>query len=53
MGWSVNDRIEKELCSISYESIDQVVQCILEFEPGALMAKIDIKQAYRKMIDTS
>ena len=28
-GHSVNDGIEKELCSLSYVSIDQVVDCIL------------------------
>ena len=49
VGWSVNDGIEKELCSMSYVSIDQVVDCILNFESGALMAKIDIKQAYRNI----
>ena len=49
MGWSVNDGIEKELCSMSYVSIDQVVDCVLSFETGALMAKIDIKQAYRNV----
>ena len=41
--------IEKELCSMSYVLIDQVVDCILNFESGALMAKIDIKQAYRNI----
>ena len=34
---------------MSYVSIDQVVDCILNFESGALMAKIDIKQAYRNI----
>ena len=48
-GWSVNDGIEKELCLMSYISIDRVVDYILRFKPGALMAKIDIKQAYRNI----
>ena len=48
-GHSVNDGIEKELCSLSYVSTDAVVDCILRFEPGALLAKIDIKQAYRNI----
>ena len=48
-GHSVNDGIEKELCSLSYVSTDAVVECILRFQPGALLAKIDIKQAYRNI----
>ena len=48
-GWSVNDGIDKEDCSISYISIDSIVSHILKFGPGALMAKIDIKQAYRNI----
>lgn len=45
-GRSVNDGIEKELCSLSYVSIDQVVESIVVMGRGTLMAKIDIKQAY-------
>ena len=48
-GHSVNDGIEKEICSLSYVSIDEVVECILHFEPGALLAKVDVKQAYRNI----
>ena len=44
VGWSViNDGIDKEECSISYR---YVVDHILEFDAGVLMAKIDFKQAY-------
>ena len=48
-GHSVNDGIDKALCSISYVKIDQVVNHMLSFPPGALMAKIDIKHAYRNI----
>ena len=48
-GHSLNDGIEKELCSLSYVSIDAVVECILHFEPGALLAKEDVIQAYRNI----
>ena len=41
--------MDKEECSISYISIDKVVDHILKFDAGALMAKIDIKQAYRNI----
>ena len=48
-GRSVNDGIERELCSLSYISIDQVVDCILNLGTGSLMAKVDIAQAYRNV----
>ena len=44
---SVNDGIDKDMCSISYISIDQVSDCILNLGRGTLMAKVDIKSAYR------
>ena len=43
----MNDGIDKELCSLFYTSIDDVVLCILKTGRGALLAKMDIKQAYR------
>ena len=45
---SVNDGIEKT-CVASLVSVDQVVDCILCFEQGALLEKVDIKQAYRNV----
>ena len=48
-GHSVNDGIDKELCGLSYVSVDDVVECILSTGTGALMAKVDIKQAYRNV----
>ena len=48
-GASVNDGISREMCSLSYVSIDSIVDCILKLGKGALMAKIDIKQAYRNI----
>lgn len=44
---SVNDGILKELCSFSYVSVDDVVSSILLMGRGTLMAKLDIKEAYR------
>ena len=44
---SVNDGIDKDMCSISYTTVDQIVEVLLSLGRGALMAKADIKQAYR------
>ena len=48
-GHSVNDGISKDLCSLSYVSIDDAVTGILQVGRGALMAKMDIKEAYRNI----
>ena len=48
-GLSVNDGINKELCSLAFTSIDDVVKCIISQGRGALLAKVDIKQAYRNV----
>jgi len=48
-GLSVNDAINKEWCSLSYVSVDDVVKCTLQKGRGALLAKLDIKQAYRNI----
>ena len=48
-GLSVNDGIDKDHCSLSYTSIDDVVKCIISQGRGAMLAKIDIKQAYRNV----
>ena len=46
-GASVNDGIPKSLCSLSYVTLDTAVQHILQMGPGALLAKMDIKHAFR------
>lgn len=43
---SVNDGINKDLCSLSFTSIDTVANKIITREVGTLQAKMDIKQAY-------
>lgn len=45
-GGSVNDGISKELCSLSYMSIDDVAARVVCLGRGALMAKFDLKSAY-------
>jgi hypothetical protein len=44
---SVNDAISKEGSSFSYTSVDNVAEAILSMGKGSLLAKMDIKQAYR------
>ena len=48
-GLSVNDAINPRLCSLSYMyiTVDQVAAAALNLGNGALLAKIDIKAAYR------
>lgn len=46
-GLSVNDAIDPKLCSLTYISVDQVAQKAMSLGVGSLMAKIDIKSAYR------
>ncbi len=48
-GHSVNDGIGKELSSLKYVSVDDVVSRVLKVGKGALLAKMDIKQAYRNI----
>ena len=48
-GYSVNDGIERELASVSYTSVDDIISKILQLVWGTLLAKMDIKQAYRNV----
>ena len=44
---SVNDAIKSELCSLSYITVDEVAACAISMGRNSLLAKIDIKAAYR------
>ena len=46
-GCSVNDGIDKELAGLSYVSVEEVAEVVAKLGRGALMAKMDIRQAYR------
>ena len=48
-GASVNDGIDPELCSLSYSSVDEAVAQVRRCGIGALMAKLDLKSAYRRV----
>ena len=44
---SVNDFIDREHCSVKYSSIDDAVKMIHDLGRNALLAKCDIKSAFR------
>ena len=46
-GHSINDAIDPEACSLSYITEDQVAHHAVKLGRGSLIAKIDIKSAYR------
>ena len=46
-GISVNDGIDNNLCSVTYTTFDKVSQMVFKLGKGALMAKRDIKSAFR------
>ena len=43
----MNDGIDSEICSLSYVTVDEAAKAILLKGNGALLAKVDIKTAYR------
>ena len=46
-GGSVNDCIDRSLCSLSYVTVDELADVILQVGHKTLLAKLDIKSAYR------
>ena len=46
-GASINDGISPDLSSLTYVTVDQVAQDIVRLSPGTLLAKLDVKSAYR------
>ena len=46
-GAAVNEGISKEWSTLSYVTVDDIVDTILSLGQGALLAKIDIRSAYR------
>lgn len=49
-GHSVNDGIDQDLCSLSYISVDDAAKAAARLGQGALLAKVDIKSAYRMVL---
>ena len=48
-GRSVNDGIDKNLCSLQYESVDNTARIIMGLGRDTQLAKIDIAHAYRNV----
>ena len=46
-GHSINDAISKDLCGVVYTSVDQAVTWARALGRGCLLAKLDLKEAYR------
>jgi len=46
-GHSINNGIPKDLCSLNYISVDSAIQHVQQLGKGSLLAKIDIKSAFR------
>lgn len=46
---SVNDGIYSEWCSLSYVSVGDIAETILQLGQGTLIAKTDVKHAYRQI----
>ena len=46
-GHSVNDNILKALCSLSYITVDDAIQAIVQSGPYTLLSKVDIKSAFQ------
>jgi len=44
-----DDGIGKELCSLSYTSVDDVISGIQSLGQGSVLSKLDIKHAYRNI----
>ena len=48
-GNSINDGVQQALSSLRYVSVDDAVQQILQLGRGTLLAKVDVKHAYRNV----
>jgi len=46
-GKSVNDGVSIPQCSLAYVHVEEGVQGVAAMSRGSLMAKVDIRQAYR------
>lgn len=46
-GFSVNDGVDPEFCSLQYTTVEDIAEIIARLGLGALLAKFDIESAYR------
>ena len=45
----MNEGVQKDLATLSYMSVDDVMAEVLKKGKGTLLAKVDVKQAYRNI----
>ena len=48
-GASVNDSIDRELCSLQFASVDSAARIVARLGRGAQLAKVDVAHAYRNI----
>ena len=48
-GHSVNEGVSSEFCSLDYVTIDDAAKMVTQKGNGALLAKVDIRHAYRNI----
>ena len=48
-GASINDFIDPSFCSLTYASVEDAAAYVFKAGQGALLAKLDIKSAYRNI----
>lgn len=46
-GKSLNDQIPEEMCSVEYASFEDAIKLVRKLGPNALLAKTDVKSAFR------
>ena len=51
-GASVNDAIHPDLCSLCYTSLDDATLVVQKLDRGVVLAKLDLKKAYRMSVYT-
>ena len=47
--YSVNDGIPSAVCSLNYVTIEDAAKAVMDKGAGALLAKVDIQNAYRSV----
>ena len=52
LGHSVNDGIPNDPYSLKYVTVDDAIRSLVDLGPGALIAKFDVKAAYRNIPST-
>ena len=52
-GRSVNDGINKEICSLHYAGIDEAIAIVQRLGKGCLLAKLDLKKRLQDLASTS